>query len=125
MGFTDDLVGCAVNAAEDKLQGEEKDNQKKSSGGFLRFLVSTFWVIVTFAASLVAFLGMWLGSVADFLGDKKGKPICFLAIGLCVVIFVLTFIIPYLRKKGSLTRWCGIVALGDALWWIYIMISSH
>ena len=124
MGFTDDLVSTAIGATENRLQGQEKEEKTSFAGGCLRFFVSTIWFIITFLASMVAFLGMWLGSVADFLGDGRGKVVCVLAIGLCFVIFLLTFIIPYLRKKGSLTRWCGIVALGDALWWIYIMISN-
>ncbi len=124
MGLTDDLVGSALNAAEDRLQGEEKEEKTTFGGGVLRFVVSTIWFIITLAASIIALYAMAAGDFADFLGDKRGKLLCFLAIGLCFLVFLITFIIPYLRKKGSLTRWCGIVALGDALWWIYIMIAG-
>jgi hypothetical protein len=120
----DELVGKAIGATEERLQGKESKEKTTFGGAVLRFLVSTIWVVITLAASLVAFLGMAVGDVADKLGSEDGKTICILAIGLCFVIFLLTFIIPYLRKKGSLTRWCGVLALVDALWWIYIMIAG-
>lgn len=121
----DDVASFAIGKAEDKLQGEEKEEKTTFGGAVLRFFVSLIWVIITFVASLVAFLAMTGGSVLSFLGNENGKPICILAIGLCFLIFLLTFIIPYLRKKGTLTRWCGIVALGDAVWWIYLLMTGY
>ena len=124
MAFTDDLVGSVINAAEDKLHGEEEETKSTVGGAILRFLISTIWFIITLIASLAAFYAMAFGQLVSFLGNKDGNIICIMAIGLCFIIFLLTFLIPYLRKKGSLTRWCGIIALGDALWWIYIMVTN-
>lgn len=126
MSIKDELVGTVIGAAENKLQGKEKEEKTTFGGVVLRFLISTIWVIITLVASVVAFYGMVAGQfVTVFLGNEQGYMLCMLAIGLCSIIFLLTFLIPYLRKKGSLTRWCGIVALGDALWWIYILISNN
>ena len=80
MGLTDDLVGSALNAAEDRLQGEEKEEKTTFGGGVLRFVVSTIWFIITLAASIIALYAMVAGDFADFLGDKRGKILCFLAI---------------------------------------------
>lgn len=120
----DNIVSFAIGKAEDKLQGEEKQEKTTVGGFLLRFIVSLVWLIITLVASVIAFLAMVGGSFLDILGNEDGKPICILAIGLCLLVFFITFLIPYLRKKGTLTRWCGIVALGDAAWWIYLLISG-
>ena len=124
MDFTDDLVDTAIGATEERLQGKEKEKKTTFGGMVLRFIVSTIWFIITLAVSIGAGYAMAVGLTADFFGDARGKTVCAIAIGLCLVIFLLTFIIPYLRKKGTLTRWCGIVALGDALWWVYILTTN-
>lgn len=124
MDFTDDLVDTAIGATEEHLQGKEKEKKTTFGGMVLRFIVSTIWFIITLAVSIGAGYAMAVGLTADFLGDARGKTVCAIAIGLCFMIFLLTFIIPYLRKKGTLTRWCGIVALGDALWWVYILTTN-
>lgn len=125
MSVTNKIVGSTINIAQDKLQGKKKEEKTTFGGVILRFLISTIWFVVTLAASIVAFLGMVSGAfIAEFLGNANGYIVCLLAIGLCLFIFLMTFLIPYLRKKGTLTRWCGIVALGDALWWIFIMVTG-
>lgn len=120
----DDVASFAIGKAEDKLQGKEKKEKTTVGGFFLRFIVSLVWFFITLAATIVAYLAMVGGSFLDILGDENGKPICFLAIGVCLLIFIITFLVPYLRKKGTLTRWCGIVALGDAAWWIYLLVTG-
>lgn len=124
MGLKDFLVGSAINAAEDKLHGEAEEEKMTVGGGVLRFFVSLLWVLITLAVSALALYAMAAGAGATIFGFEDGKILCFVAIGLCLLITVLTFIIPYLRKKGSLTRWCGVVALGDAIWWIYIYFTD-
>ncbi len=122
MGFIEDeLVGRAMGVAEDKLLGKE---QERKENGCLRFFVSFIWGCITFVASLVAFFAMWLGAMKSFFGQPEGKMVCLLAIALCFTLFLITFIIPYLRRKGTFTRWCGICALGDAIWWAYILMTG-
>lgn len=115
----------ASSAVESKLVGKEDPNEKTSIlGGIFRFIISAIWFIVTFVASVLALYGMWAGDILMMLGADAGPQICICAIGLCFLIFLITFIIPYLRKKGSMTRWCGIVALGDAICWAYFFFTE-
>ena len=125
MNLQDELVSNAIGVAEENLQGESEKEKTSIGGGILRFFISAIWLIITLAVSLIALYGMAFGMMADILGSDLGMVLCFGSIGLSFVIFLITFIVPYLRKKGTLTRWCGIVALGDALWWIYIFISNR
>ena len=120
----DDVASFAIGKAEDKLQGEDK-KEKTTVGGFLlRFIVSIIWFIVAAVATIGGALAMTGGEMASFLGDESGPALYVIGIGLCLAIFIITFLVPYLRKKGSFTRWCGIVCLGDALWWIYLLITN-
>lgn len=117
-----EIVSSSIRIGKRKMQGEEV-NEKTSFGGMiLRFFISFIWFIITFFVSLAAFYAMAGQGVSDmFGGESKGLGIfAIIASGL---IFVITFCIPYLRKKGTLTRWCGIVSLGDAIWWIYLMAT--
>ena len=123
MGFTDEIVSSAIGAAENKLEGKAKEEKRSFAGGCLKFIISTIWVVFTLAASIVALLAMCVGSVADFLGAESGKAICIAAIAISVLIFLITFMVPFLRRKGSTTRRLGVLALGDALWWIYLMFT--
>lgn len=88
----------------------------------LRCLVSTVWIIITSAVSLLAFYVLVTGAMANALGDKRGMVLCVGAVVLCFIVCLLSFAIPYLRR-GIVTKICGIVALADALWWIYIMVA--
>lgn len=120
----DDVASFTAEKAQDKMKGEEQKDRTTVGGFFLRFIVSLVWLLITIAATFVAYFAMLGGSFLDILGDEDGNPICFLAIGICLIVFIITFLVPYLRKKGTLTRWCGIVALGDAAWWIYLLTTN-
>ena len=120
----DDVASYAIDKAGDKLQGKEKEEKTTFGGCLLRTIVSTIWFIVAFAASLFGVLAMTGGETMNFLGGEGGMVVCALGIGACLLVFIITMLVPYLRKKGSFTRWCGIVCLVDALWWIYILISG-
>jgi hypothetical protein len=126
MGFIDidDVASFAIGKAEDKLQGKEKESKTTFGGCLLRAIVTTIWFFVAFVASLVGALAMTGGETVSFLGGENGLAICALGIGVCLLVFIITMLVPYLRKKGTFTRWFGIVCLGDALWWIYILISN-
>ena len=120
----DDVASFAIGKAEDKLQGKEK-KEKTTVGGFLpRLIVSIIWFVVAVVATIGGALAMTGGEFASILGNENGPVLYIIGIGLCLAVFIITFLIPYLRKKGSFTRWCGIVCLGDAIWWIYLLISN-
>lgn len=120
----DDVVGTAIDKAGDKLEGKEKKEKTTFGGVMLRFFISTIWFIITFAVSALAFMAMFAGSAGSFLGIEDASALCYVAIGLCVFFALITFLVPYLRKKGTMTRWFGIVLLLDACWWIYLMITG-
>ncbi|MDE7413405.1 MAG: hypothetical protein K2N05_06415 [Muribaculaceae bacterium] len=117
----DEIVSAGLNVAEDKLQGTPEQEEKKSAGSkLLRFFISLIWGVVCFLVSMVAVIGIITGKMPGF----AEKPIFLvLSIGLCILLSIITFSVPYLRKKGSFTRWCGIVLLGDAIWWIYVICT--
>jgi len=65
----------------------------------VRFFVSLVWLIVVLAVDVFAFV--------------LAQPI--IGAGAELVIALITFIVPYLRKKGTLTRWWGWLALFSAI----------
>lgn len=120
----DDVVGLGINKAEDKLSGKAKEEKTTFLGGLLRFIVSTIWFVVAFVATIIAFLITCFGEFRDkFLGDEDGKMVFAGGIAVLILFFLITMLIPYLRKKGSMTRLLGIGALGDAIWWIYLYFT--
>ncbi len=120
----DDIASFAIGKTEEKLQGEEK-KEKTTVGGFiLRFIISIIWFVIATIAAIGGALAMTGGDIATFFGDERGPALYVIGIGLCLAVFIITFLVPFLRKKGSFTRWCGIICLGDALWWIYLLISN-
>lgn len=65
----------------------------------VRFFVSLIWLIVVIAVDVLAFV--WYPPIVGA--------------GLEMVIALITLIVPYLRKKGTLTRWWGWLAFLSAL----------
>ncbi|MBR0268817.1 MAG: hypothetical protein IJQ48_02255 [Prevotella sp.] len=126
MGFIDldDVASFAIGKTEEKLQGKEKEEKTTIGGFILRFIISIIWFVIAAIATIGGAVAMTGGEVATFLGDERGPELYVIGIGLCLAVFIITFLVPFLRKKGSFTRWCGIVCLGDALWWIYLLISN-
>lgn len=120
----DDVASFAIGKAEDKLHGEEKNEKTTIGGAILRFFVSIIWFVVAFIATFGGAIAMVGGDFKRFFGED-GSELYIIGIGVCLVVFIITMLIPFLRKKGSFTRWCGIVCLGDALWWIYLLISGQ
>lgn len=120
----DDVASFAIGKAEDKLQGEERKEKTTFGGAILRFFVSIIWFVIAAAATFGGAAAMVGGDFNRIFGGG-GSGLYVIGIGVCLAVFILTMLIPFLRKKGSFTRWCGIVCLGDALWWIYLLISGH
>lgn len=118
-----DIVNTTIKASQQCLQGEEIPEKKSFGSHVLRFFISLIWFAITLVISLGAFFAMVGQGMSDMLGGE-GKALGILAISASLLIAIITFCIPYLRKKGSLTRWCGLVCLGDAAWWIYLMATG-
>lgn len=119
----DNLVSSAIEIGKDKLQGDENESKTSFGKGLLRFIVTAVWLLITLLVSIGAFLLMMGQGFSDMFGGED-TTLGVLAVSVSLVITLITFIVPYLRKKGSLTRWCGIICLGDAIWWIYLMATG-
>lgn len=120
----DDVAGAVIDKAADKIEGEKKEEKTTFGGFMLRFFITLIWVIITLGVSALAFYAMAAGAAGGLLGIENASVLCYAAIGLCLLFTLITFLVPYLRKKGSTTRWCGIILLADACWWIYLMITG-
>lgn len=65
----------------------------------VRFIVSLLWLIVVIGVDIFAFV--------------MAQPV--IGAGAELAIALITLLIPYLRKKGTLTRWWGWLALLSAI----------
>ncbi len=83
---------------------ENKDNKEN---WLIRFIVTLVWLIISIGIDVYAVMskGYIIGAVAEF------------------VFFIVTFCVPYLRKKGTYTRWFGWLALLQAAWLLYLQFS--
>lgn len=118
----DNLVGTALGATEDVL--DTNDNVETSFGSAaLRFVISIFWVLITTLCFFVGAFAMVMGNASSFFGGSHTGLLYGTGIGMCLIVAVTTGLVPYLRKKGTLTRRCGIVALGEAIWFLYLAIT--
>ena len=123
MDFTSEITGAAIGAAATKLQGKSKEEKTSFGAKVLRFFVSLIWVLLAVTISLVGAAAMVGGALANIFNIEGSKEFYTFGIGISIIFALITFLIPYLRKKGSTTRWCGILAICDALWWAYLMIT--
>lgn len=125
----DKIVSAGINATQKTL---DKEPDKEVESGFgkktVRFVVSLIWGIVTFVVSLAAFLSMMahvaLDGLNEIFGIEVSEEFGIFAVVICLIMSAVTFIVPYLRKKGTYTRWCGIMLLCDGLWWLYIVLAQ-
>ena len=65
----------------------------------IRFIVSFVWLVLVLGVVVFAFIVAQplIGAIAE------------------LIIAIITFMIPYLRRKGTLTRWWGWLALLSAI----------
>ncbi len=103
---------------------KKQESQTSIGGHLLRFFISLIWVIVSVGIGMAGVLFMMGGTIASFFGSDSSVALYAMGIGLSLVFALVTFLVPYLRKKGSMTRWCGWLAFCDAAWWIYLLISE-
>ncbi|MBR5653790.1 MAG: hypothetical protein IKX22_06880 [Prevotella sp.] len=76
--------------------------------GFIRFIISLIWLIISigidaFAITTRSYL---VGAGAEF------------------AFFLITFIIPYLRRKGSYTRYWGWLALFQGFFLLFLQFKN-
>lgn len=114
----DEIVGIGISVAESKMHGEAKEEKKSFGYHFLRFIISTIWFIVAVGALILGLMAM----VGHAFTDNAGLAV--VALILTGGFALITFLVPYLRKKGSATRWYGIVCFGEFLWWIYLLSTG-
>lgn len=117
----DDIVGTAISATENRVMGKDKEEKTTVGGFILRFVISLIWFVVALGISTLGFFATISSKLLH--GDGRIGLVAF-AIGTSLLLFIITFLVPYLRKKGTMTRFLGVVALGDALWWVYLGFFS-
>ena len=107
MGILDFLVSSAADMAKDKaidkienrVIGESPNEKTGCTSSIFRSFISLIWLLVVIAIDILSFV--WY------------PPILGAALEMLVVI--ITLCIPYLRKKGTLTRWWGWLAFLSAI----------
>lgn len=93
---------------------------QKASKGIIKFLVALLMFIILVAISLFV-MGV---AVFEFLDSNIDTPVALtLGVILSVLYAIVVYIIPYLRKISSV-RWFAFCALGDAAWWIYLLVTN-
>ena len=85
------------------------ETEQKKENGVVRFFVTLLWLILAIGTDVVFFMteGYLIGAIASF------------------ALFLITFLVPYLRKQGTLTRWIGFLALLDAGWLLYLQFGAQ
>ena len=86
----------------------ESEANVKKENKLIRFFVSLIWLVLSIGVDIFAIFSkaLLVGAIAEF------------------AFFIITFCIPYLRKKGSYTRWFGWLALLQGCWLIYLMTQG-
>ena len=96
----DKAKDMVIEKAEDIYMSEEdKAERAGCASNILRFFISLVWLIVVLGIDILSFIVF--------------NPLIGAGLELC--IFVITLCIPFLRKKGTLTRWWGWLALLSAI----------
>ena len=82
------------------------DNEQKENW-LVRFLVTIVRLVISIGIDIFAIFskGYVIGAVAE------------------LIFFIVTFSVPYLRKK-TYTRWWGWLALMQAAWLFYLQFSN-
>ena len=85
----DKAKDMAIDKAEDLYMGDEdKEQHSGCASNILRFFISLIWLVVILAVDIMSFIVF-----NPMIG--AGMEFC---------IFLITICVPYLRKKGTLTR---------------------
>lgn len=108
------LVAIGIDVAAYKATGKEEKKTEKQS--FKSTAKRAGANIGLFIVAVVCFLL----SVACFFMGFFGYGILF-PLGFLITIAYVVYIFktPYLREKGTYTRWLGFMGIGDIVWWLY------
>lgn len=130
MGYLEDkIVGAAIDKTEENLENGGK-TPKKHDNPVVRFIVTLIWFIILLIINFVTFGLGFIGTMRDtfeFLDSgifHDSRTLEIVGIITSGVFALITFIIPYLRRKGSFTKWMGIISIGDVIWYAYLIISN-
>lgn len=99
----------------------ENSITKSTAKGIGRFISGLIMFLILVGITFVV-LGV---AVFEFIHlDMEAKGALTIGIVLSIIYALLVFIIPYFRKSPTV-RWFAYCALGDAIWWIYLLISGN
>lgn len=95
-----------ANNVENMTQQPEVKTKKENM--VVRFIVTFIWLVIAVGVDFYAVFseGYAIGAIVEG------------------AFFLITFLVPYLRKKGSSTRWFGWLALISAIWFAYCLFMG-
>lgn len=107
---------------ENNTENTKKDSSGKTIGkGALKFLVGLIMFLILLAINLLV-LGI---AVFEFIESDMDTPIALtIGIVLSLVYAIVVYAIPYLRSMKNTCRWWAWLAIGDAIWWGYLLITG-
>lgn len=104
------------------MEKKEKNSIGKNvAKGTGKFLVGLIMFLILLAINIVV-IGV---GVFEFINLDMDTPVA-LAIGiaLSLIYAIVVYAIPYLRSMKNTCRWWAWLAIGDAIWWAYLLISG-
>lgn len=87
---------------------QQPEVKTKKENMVVRFIVSLIWLVIAIGVDIYAILSLSFAVGAIVEG----------------AFFLITFLVPYLRKKGSYTRWLGWLALLSTIWFAYCLFKG-
>ena len=94
---------------------------KRIASGAGKFFVGLMMFLILIAINLLV-IGI---AVFEFFEFNIDTPVALtIGIVLSLIYAAVVFIIPYLRSMKNSCRWWAWCAIGDAIWWAYLLITS-
>jgi uncharacterized BrkB/YihY/UPF0761 family membrane protein len=107
---------------ENNVENIKKDFFGKKLGkGTGKFFVGLLMLLILIAINLLV-IGI---AVFEFFETDIDTPVALtVGIVLSLIYAIVVFVIPYLRSMKNTCRWWAWLAIGDAIWWGYLLISG-
>jgi hypothetical protein len=86
-------------------------------------VVSIVWFIIALFIFILTFFSSSINLIGQIFQDSDLSTIGIIGLIISILFVLITFLVPYLRKKGSFTRWLGIIVCFDIVWCIYILAT--